>query len=190
LALGDVAGKGTAAALYAALVLGALRGHVQQTQCSPSCVLSHLHDELRQLEVERRFLAFSFAVFDSEKRTLRLSNAGLPYPMLLRAGVVEEIEIAGLPLGTMALGAAPRAEVEIALEPGDVVLFATDGVEESRGADGRTLGAERVAKVLLDHRGSSAPDIASAVLSAADAFAGGGAADDRTALVLKVRGGA
>ncbi|MEO1082993.1 MAG: SpoIIE family protein phosphatase, partial [Acidobacteriota bacterium] len=188
LALGDVAGKGTAAALYAALVLGALRGHVQQTQCSPSCVLSHLHDELRQLEVERRFLAFSFAVFDSEKKTLRLSNAGLPYPMLLRDGGVEEIEIAGLPLGTMALGAAPRDEVELILKPGDIVLLATDGVEESRDADGRGFGSDRVAEALLDHRESSAQDIARAVLSAANDFAGGGASDDRTALVLKVRG--
>ncbi|MEM1179423.1 MAG: SpoIIE family protein phosphatase [Acidobacteriota bacterium] len=189
LALGDVAGKGTAAALYAALVLGALRGHVQQTQCSPSCVLSHLHDELRQLEVERRFLAFTFAVFDSDSRSLQLANAGLPYAMLLRRGEVRELEVGGLPLGTMALGSAPRDELELVLEPGDIVLFATDGVEESRDAEGRAFGADRVGETLVAHRHLSAQEMAAAVLHAADSFADKKAAsDDRTALVLKVNG--
>jgi len=184
-ALGDVAGKGTPAALYAALVLGILRGYVQQTRCSPSCVMSHLDAELRQLDVERRFLAFTFAVYDSKTRQLHLANAGLPYPLLLRRGEVREIEVSGLPLGTLAMEKRPRSELTLSLEPGDLLLFASDGLEESRDPSGEVFGVERLARLMAEHADSSAQTIASELVAAADRF-GAGASDDRTALVLKL----
>lgn len=191
-AIGDVAGKGTGAALYGSLTVGLLRGgYAGDSQCDPPCVMAYLNDELRQLDVDRRFLAMGFAVYRSADRRLELSNAGLPYPWLIRDGRARELELGGLPLG--ATQHRERGSLVLELQPGDVVVFTTDGIDECSVPGGEPFGSERV-RELLEHETSRtrtwiAQDLADALVHATDEYLEGMQAnDDRTVLVLKVTG--
>ncbi|MCP3963552.1 MAG: SpoIIE family protein phosphatase [bacterium] len=186
IAVGDVAGKGTSAALYGSLAIGLLRGYMSDNRCDPSCVLGYLNEELRLLQAEKRFLALTFAIYDRGPSTLTVANSGLPYPLLVRAGEVREIEISGLPLGSMA--ATDYRHIEIELEAGDVVVFASDGIEECLDPDGEPFGEERVRRALLDLRHGSAQEVADGLLAATDGHMCGKceASDDRTVVVLRV----
>ncbi len=187
IAVGDVAGKGTSAALYGSLAIGLLRGYMSENRCKPSCVLGYLNEELRQLEAENRFLAMAFAVYDRHSRTLSVANAGLPYPLLVRAGEIREIEIGSLPVGAMA--AARYTHLEIDLQVGDVIVFATDGIDECRNQTGEPFGSKRLHQTLLElaPRGS-AQHIADGLLTATDRHLDGQGepSDDRTVVVLRV----
>ncbi len=185
IALGDVAGKGSAAALYGSLALGLLRGYAPESCGSPLAVLGYLNQELAQLSVERRFLALAYAVYDPKDRTLEIANAGLPYPRLLRGGEVHEIEASGMPLGAM-MNSAYEA-IQLTLEPGDVLVLASDGLEERLDATGAQFGGERLDECLRELAGGSAREIADGLIAAGDRFAGGvDPSDDRTLAVLKV----
>ncbi len=186
IAVGDVAGKGTSAALYGSLAIGLLRGYMSDNRCDPSCVLAYLNDELHQLQAEKRFLALAFAVYDHRDRGLSVANAGLPYPLLLRAGEIREIEASGVPVGAMTQ--ANYSHLELELEPGDVVVFTSDGIDECLDPDGRPFGHERVRSTLLALADDSADAIAAGLLAATERHLCGQceASDDRTVVVLRV----
>ena len=186
IAVGDVAGKGTSAALYGSLAIGLLRGYMSDNRCKPSCVLGYLNEELRQLQAEKRFLAMAFAVYDHPAKTLTVANAGLPYPLLIRGGEIREIETGSLPVGAMA--ATEYTQLELQLEPGDVIVFATDGIDECRNIAGEAFGFERLHQTLLDSATASAKKIAEGLLAATEGHLAGQCepSDDRTVVVLRV----
>jgi phosphoserine phosphatase RsbU/P len=187
LALGDVSGKGTAAALYGALAIGMLREHVVTHNCPPAEMLETLNARLQGGRLEARFIAMLFAVYEAPTRKLTISNAGCPYPLLLRDGQVREMQLQGIPLGLFP--STTYDEQTFDLLPGDVVVFASDGIVESDNAQDEEFGALRLAKVLK----AAAPNdaaraISTNILAATDAHSGPGWAphDDRTLLVLRV----
>src|SRR6266852_920251 len=187
LALGDVSGKGTAAALYGSLAIGILREHVVGHPCPPAEMLAMLNRRLHGVRLDARFIAMVFAVYDAGARRLTLANAGGPYPLLVRQGAVREIRLEGVPLGLF-----PETEYEetsLELQPGDFVLFASDGIHESENANKEEFGHVRLAALLA----SVLPDqlastISENILIATDEHSGVGLPphDDRTLLVLRV----
>jgi phosphoserine phosphatase RsbU/P len=187
LVLGDVSGKGTAAALYGSLATGIMREHVTEHPCPPAEMLAMLNNRLFGARLESRFIALIFAVYDAGSRRLTFANAGSPYPRLMRDGNVQELRIEGVPLGLFPENQYDETSVE--LQPGDTVLFASDGILESENYDKEEFGAERLAAVLRTVTPEeSAGDVANRVLNATDEFSGAGVAphDDRTLLVLRV----
>ncbi|HVS64400.1 MAG TPA: SpoIIE family protein phosphatase [Thermoanaerobaculia bacterium] len=182
-AVGDVAGKGASAALLGALTVGVLR-EIAPRQCPcPAEVLSSLGARLRALDVERRFVALAFAAFDPASRRVTLANAGLPYPILLRQGEAKEIELGGIPLGTLP-GAAWR-EVTLELEPGDTLILLTDGVTETE-RDGAPLDGTALLELVERLAGGSARELADGLLAAVQQLDGSGAPhDDRTIVVVR-----
>jgi sigma-B regulation protein RsbU (phosphoserine phosphatase) len=187
LALGDVSGKGTAAALYGALAIGILREHVVTHNCPPAEMLATLNDRLHGGRLDARFIAMLFAVYDAPNRRLTLANAGCPYPLLLRDGEVRELHLEGVPLGLFR--GTQYDEQTYDLVPGDVVLFASDGIVESDNSLGEDFGAERLAEILASvSPEDSARAIADKIFAATDVHSGPGWAphDDRTLLVLRV----
>jgi phosphoserine phosphatase RsbU/P len=187
LALGDVSGKGTAAALYGSLATGTLRELVVDHPSQPAEMLAMLNRRMLAARLDARFIAMLFAVYDAPNRRLTLANAGSPYPLLVRNGFVKEIHIEGVPLGLL-----PETEYDetfVDLEPGDIVLFASDGILESENAAEEQFGAQRLNDVLA----AVAPDrtaaeISESILEATDRYSGPGisAHDDRTLIVLRV----
>src|SRR5260221_6652861 len=98
-ALGDVSGKGTAAALFGSLAIGTMREHIVEHPCPPPEMLALLNRRLHGARLDARFIAMAFAVYDAGERRLTLANAGAPYPVLVRDGEVQQIRVAGVPLG-------------------------------------------------------------------------------------------
>src|SRR6202158_2466745 len=186
-ALGDVSGKGTAAALYSSLAIGIIREHIVEHPCPPAEMLAMLNARLHDARLDSRFIATLFSVYDAGTRRLTLSNAGGPYPLLVRDGVVQSIRVAGIPLGLLA--DTQYDEITLDLVPGDTVLFASDGILESANPAEEEFGADRLSSVLGSvSPQQSAVEIAAAILAATDEYSGAGIAayDDRTLVVLRV----
>jgi sigma-B regulation protein RsbU (phosphoserine phosphatase) len=186
-ALGDVSGKGTAAALYGTLAIGTVRELVAEHAGEPASMLALLNQRLLSARLESRFIAMLFAVFDASSRKLTLANAGGPYPLLVRDGQVQIIRLEGVPLGL--IPDTQYDETTIELQPGDVVLFASDGILESENAALEEFGQQRLSALLAGlSQEDSASLIAEQILQATDAHSGAGIAphDDRTLVVFRV----
>jgi phosphoserine phosphatase RsbU/P len=187
LALGDVSGKGTAAALYASLAIGILREHTQDHRCGPEEMLGVLNKRLTAVQVESKFVAMIFAVYDVNLRHLIIANAGSPRPILVRGGKAEKIQIEGTPLGMFE--EMEYENVTVALRDGDIVVFASDGILESMNVEKEEFGFERFSEVLNAIEPEiSCDEICKRILTATDEFSGrpDEAHDDRTLIVLRV----
>ena len=187
LVLGDVSGKGTAAALFASLAIGIVREHIVEHPCPPAEMLAMLNTRLHAVHFDSRFIATLFSVYDASTRRLTISNGGGPYPLLVRDGAVQSVRIAGIPLGLFP--DTQYDEITLELVPGDTVLFASDGILESFNADLEEFGADRLTDVLARVTPEqSAEAIAADILAATDDYSGAGVmpSDDRTLLVLRV----
>ena len=187
LALGDVSGKGTAAALLGALTIGVLRADTVDHAHAPAAVLATLNERINAARLNTRFVAMLFAVLDSTARQLTIANAGNPYPLIMRRGKIEEIPISGIPLGL--LPSTRYEPVSLDVQRGDTVIFVSDGILECQSSKHEAFGAERLAAVLISlPSNASAEEISSAILNATDAFSGQSCAlhDDRSLIVLRV----
>ena len=189
LALGDVSGKGTAAALLGALAMGIFRAHTVDRAGSPPEVLAALNDRIHAVGFDARFVVMLFAVLDSGTRQLTLANAGSPYPFLLRSGRVEEIAVAGTPLGL--LEGTRYDPVSLDMRLGDVFVFASDGILECQNREQEAFGAGHLAAVLTSlPQDAPAKDISSAILNATDEFSHETPVqnDDRSLIVFRLTG--
>jgi serine phosphatase RsbU (regulator of sigma subunit) len=132
LALGDVSGKGVAAALMMAKFSGDTR-YCILTETAPGPAANELNSLLCAAGIEEKFITLSLSVLDLPRRVLTIASAG-HLPILVRRadGRVEEIgeDIAGFPLGIMS--DSTYKQDEITLDPGDVVVIYSDGVTDSR----------------------------------------------------------
>jgi len=184
LAVGDVSGKGVPAALYGAVSSGMLR-ILEDTTESPVEVLHRLNAALvdRGSEV---FVCMCCALLDPKNRRLRVTNSGLPYPVLVQKNDARFIETPGLPLGVDAEPEYEEAVIDLA--PGDVVLIATDGTTETADPEGNLFGSERLLETVHANRRKSATDILRAVEKAVCRFGRDRPPfDDLTLIVLKAR---
>ena len=182
--LGDVVGKGLPAAMYAALVTGTLRG-IHKSGTDSASVLARLNERLLQRPILGRFCSTLYALFNPATRELIFSNAGMPLPLLVSGTVCRELGEGGLPSG-MFPGAAYAQHV-VQLGAGDCVLFATDGLHESRNQEGVEFCTEQLKEVWAQCGDKSANESADFVFDRQAAFSSGTAPyDDITAVVLKV----
>jgi phosphoserine phosphatase RsbU/P len=152
-------------------------------------MLQMLNLRMHGARLEARFIAMLFAVYDAAARRLTLANAGGPYPLLVRAGRAQEIRVEGVPLGLFPTN--DYEETTIDLEPGDIVLFASDGILESENNREEEFGSARLHALLADApRGISANELSEKIIAATDDHSGPGTNphDDRTLLVLRVTG--
>jgi sigma-B regulation protein RsbU (phosphoserine phosphatase) len=188
IAVGDVAGKGTPAALFGAMSIGILRGYGFQHRCGPGEMLRYMNQRLNLPRVGPRFLAMVFAVFDEMDMTLTVSNAGVPWPYLMRGGQIDKIPVAGMPLGL--LDEFEYDEWSQRLVAGDVVVMCSDGISEAMNRSLEMFGDTRLRTVIRENARRPAPDIAAALLDAVVEHSGGlkCLSDDCTVVVLKAAG--
>jgi Stage II sporulation protein E (SpoIIE) len=145
LVLGDVAGKGIAAALTASLAAGFLHAYAENA-ADPAALLTAASRSLRRVRTGRTMVAACGAELEAHERRLRWCNAGLPPPALRRGD-----EVIWLPGGGIPLGGLPRAvyqSQEEPLAPGDLLLFYTDGLIEATSPLGEMFGRERLGAAL------------------------------------------
>lgn len=165
--VGDVSGKGLPAALYAALAVGTLRG-VHKTSQDPGRVLSTLNDRLLLRGIPGRHTAIQYALFDPATARMRIVSAGMPGPLWLHGKQSRVLQIAGLPPGLFS--AATYDELILQLEPGDSVLFFTDGLSDARNALDQEFGVDGILDVCSRHLGESPLDLLGHLFSAIQDF--------------------
>ena len=132
IALGDVAGKGVAAALMMAKFSGDTRFCVS-TEGSPQMAIEKLNNLLCAAGIDEKFMTMSLSILDLERSRITFCSAGHPPLFLRRAdGRVEELgeDISGFPLGIMPDWQYKQLEVDI--YPGDVLVIYSDGVTDAR----------------------------------------------------------
>jgi phosphoserine phosphatase RsbU/P len=183
--VGDVSGKGAPAALYAALVSGILRSQARD-EPSPAEMLNAINLSLNHRRLDAQYLVLTCALWDDDKRTMRVANSGLPRPIYCHQGHAHMLEVAGLPLGMFE--DVSYDEVTIHAKPGDVFVFFSDGIVDASNAKDEQFGRNRVEYVIDKNAGASAQEIVDAIMKAADDFAAGAEVfDDQTIVVLKVK---
>ena len=183
IAFGDVSGKGAAAALYGALISGLLRTLAKRR--NPAELIQKLNETLLERKVDAQYATLLVALWQPLARRFLLSNAGSAPPLVLRKGDVIETRIEGVPIGL--LDHQKYDEVEIAAEPGDAVVFYSDGVDEQLSEKGEEYGRERIIRVLKKHGNEPPQVIADALMAAVDSFRGATPiSDDQTVVVLRV----
>src|SRR5208337_791226 len=99
--LGDVVGKGLPAAMFAALVMGTLRG-IHKTGTDTALVLERLNERMAQRPICGRFCSTLYALFNVATRELIFSNAGMPHPLLISGTTCRQLGEGGLPSGMFA----------------------------------------------------------------------------------------
>jgi sigma-B regulation protein RsbU (phosphoserine phosphatase) len=183
--LGDVSGKAAPAALFAALVSGIMRSAAQQHP-QPAQLLASLNDALQERKLESQYVTMLFALWDDENRTLQVANSGAVQPVFCRAGESVTVRAEGFPLGLFPN--VTYEELSLATQPGDAIVFVSDGILDAENAAEEMYGQERLSSLLCSHRDAPAEEIADAILSDVSRFQGDhDRFDDETIIVLKVR---
>jgi len=184
-ALGDVSGKGSAAALYGAVATGILRS-LSPHKLQPAELLRQLNQLVCDRRVEGRYMTICFATWQKVRRKLRLANAGQTQPLLWKDGHVEQIQLTGFPIGIF--DDATYEEWSVRLNPGDILLFFSDGLTEATNREGKFFGAGRIKDLLAANAKLSSSKLADRLLEEVEKFTQGGAiTDDRTLVVMKAK---
>jgi serine phosphatase RsbU (regulator of sigma subunit) len=185
--VGDVAGKGTAAAVLTGLARHTLRAIALRDE-QPEELLRFLNAALLAQSSDAAFCTVGCARLEPAAGggfEACLASGGHPYPLLVRAGgSSEEVVVRGTLLG---VEAEPVLEqVVVRLETGDTLVLYTDGVVDARDASGGRFGETRLQAAIDAAAGGSAEDVAAAVDEAVAAFEPDRTRDDRAILVLRV----
>lgn len=188
LVVGDVCGKGIAAAKSTALARYTLRGEALR-QARPSLILAGLNQAMLDWPADDpRFLTAIYATVRPRLgvTSARVSSAGHPLALIRRAD--GRVQTAGQP-GTL-LGLFSDLDLHdtrLMLRAGDSMILLTDGVTEARSHINRELyGDDRLKELITGLPNLSAARTATAIIKAARAFSGGVVSDDTAVLVLKV----
>jgi sigma-B regulation protein RsbU (phosphoserine phosphatase) len=191
LVMGDVMGKGVPAGLLMTLLRGMLRAEVLSGH-SPERILHDLNQLAQEdLAHSHRFVTLFYSDYDPRTRLLRYANAAHNPPLIWRRqrNQVDRLDAPGLLIGLQS--DADYGIAEILLEPGDVLLYYTDGVTEASGFSGERFDEERLVRNLQAacRSGIGAQEILDQLFARLDRFVGSDRQldDDASMVVLKVR---
>jgi serine phosphatase RsbU (regulator of sigma subunit) len=149
--VGDVAGKGVAAALVMARFSAEARACLR-TVPDLAAAICQLNTLMQPINLTDRFVTLAALMLDLTTHTATVVNAGHPSPLLRRAnGVIEEIVSkadSGPPIGV--LDGYPYVARQIVLRPGDVMILFSDGVTDSLDVQRRFLGTQGLHALLAD----------------------------------------
>jgi sigma-B regulation protein RsbU (phosphoserine phosphatase) len=184
IAIGDVSGKGVAAALYGALAGGLLRTFAPGRR-RPAALLEKLNHVLLERQVDARYVALLAVMWDAASRVLTMANAACLPPMICRGGQIIGPRVEGIPLGL--LPDRQYEEVEFQAEPGDVIALYSDGITDQVNPEGEDYGRSRLTRALTRSCLLSPQAIADHIFRDLDRFtAFAPAFDDQTLVILKV----
>ena len=185
IALGDVSGKGTAAALYGAVAIGIMRSLAPQ-KLQPAEMLKQMNQLVGERRIEGRFMTACFATWQKGRQKLRVANAGQSQPLLYKDHRCGKIELTGFPLGIYEDVAYD--EWGVTLEGGNILIFHSDGITETTNSEGQFFGTARLRELIEKHHDLPAAELADNILSEVDWFSRSAPlSDDRTLVVMKVR---
>jgi phosphoserine phosphatase RsbU/P len=183
--LGDVAGKGSPAALLAAAVLGMFSAEATyQTSTAP--LVLRLNRGLFRRGIESRFLTTFYGIL-GPNGSFTFTNAGHNPPVLVSAKGISRLETGGLVLGLFEH--ATFEEETVHLSPGDFIVIYSDGVTEAQNASGEEFSDDRLIACLERNRSCSPEAMLKAVVDEVRAFCGNEPQnDDVTVVAVRYEG--
>ena len=187
LVVGDIVGKGIAAALLMANLQASLRSQCAIAANQPQQMLQLVNRQFYENTPESAYATLFFAEYDDDSQCLRYANCGnLPALLLHKDGSVER-----LPSTTTVLGLFPQFDCATAgrpLSPGDTLALYTDGVTECCSPGGEEFGEQRLVEALQRHWQLPAEALVDAVIDELRRFSLSEQNDDITLIVAHCRG--
>ncbi|MEZ5416815.1 MAG: SpoIIE family protein phosphatase [Vicinamibacterales bacterium] len=150
--LGDVAGKGPAAALLTAKIQGLFTAQVGAT--TPAAAMRQVNQGLLKRQVDARYATVFYATL-SPAGLLTYCNAGHNPPLVVGASGVRTLAGSGMPVGLF--GGATYADEQTTLAPGDVLVMFSDGVTEALNPAGEEYGEARLVDEVSRQREAPLP---------------------------------
>ena len=190
IAIGDVSGKGIAAALTMASLQASLRGEASRMTDDLAAVVSNVNRLVYEASSSSRYATFFYAQYDPATRQLHYVNAGHNPPMLFHCSggewTVTRLETGGTVVGL--LESFPYQQATVTITPGDLLIAFTDGISESMNGADEEWGEERLKETVKGCAGLSPTEAIAHIMQTADKFvAGAKQHDDMTLVVLHAR---
>jgi sigma-B regulation protein RsbU (phosphoserine phosphatase) len=187
LAIGDVSGKGIAAALTMASLQASLRSEATRAPDNLAGLMSNVNRLLHEALASNRYATFFYGQYDPASRRLTYVNAGHNPPMVFHSSNgdcrVLRLEASGTVVGL--LDNATYQQAAVPLAPGDVFIAFTDGISEAMNAAQDEWGEERLIDTMKGCLKLPPGEIISCIMKSADNFAAGAKQnDDMTMIVL------
>ncbi len=189
IALGDVSGKGIAAALMMASLEASLRAEAMRGTDDLGALVQNVNRLVYDATAENRYATFFYAQYDPSERRLSYVNAGHNPPLLFRKHEsgwrIERLEAGGTVVGL--LPQFPYRQAAVTLEAADLLVIYTDGVTEAMNPTDEEWGEERMLEAVKRCDGLCAAETIEQLMRAADDFAAGAQQhDDMTLVILRV----
>lgn len=185
LAIADVSGKGTPAALLMANLQASLRALALDKE-QVNQIVARINNLIHRNTAEDKFITFFYGVVDTKEKTLVYVNAGHNPPILFHHdGSFQQLEKGGLLLGM--LPNVPYEQEEVKLQAGDVLILYTDGVTEALNEQDEEYGVTRLIEEVGRNLSLSSEQLVSKIVESVKTFAQSPLqSDDITILVGKM----
>jgi serine phosphatase RsbU (regulator of sigma subunit)/CHASE1-domain containing sensor protein/anti-sigma regulatory factor (Ser/Thr protein kinase) len=168
--IGDVSGKGIAAALVMANTQSVLRAVARRGSIPPGQVLAEANEVLYAYIPAGTFVTCFYGILDPKSGRIIYANAGHDPPYLQRNGDAQELMARGMPLGLMP--GMPYEEKESVLAAGDDLLFYSDGLVEAHDPEGEMFGFPRLRKLIMSQSAGSGEELVDFLLAELTRFTG------------------
>lgn len=188
IAVGDVSGKGIAAALLMASLQASLRGSAIQGTDDLTKLMSHVNKLVYEASTSNRYATFFYGQYDAKTGKLAYVNAGHNPPFLFRAnGKLERLEEGGAVVGMLPPEFIFYKQGEIEMRPGDLLVGFTDGISEAMNPVDEEWGEEKMIEAIHERINLSSEEMLEYLIEEADRFAAGAKQhDDMTLIVVKI----
>jgi phosphoserine phosphatase RsbU/P len=143
-----------------------------------------LNEALGERKVEARYATLCVLQWNPATREIVMANAGAIPPMICRAGEILKVNIEGVPIGL--LDEREYEEVRFQAQPGDMLVFYSDGIPDHMNAAGTEYGRGRLAQIVRARSGGPVCELIDAIFADLDRFSTT-AFDDQTIFVMKVK---
>ena len=181
----DAEGHSAPAAVMMAMTCALFRS-CPEMHAQPDKVIDFINRNLGNVNRES-FVTAIYAVYDATNRQVRIARAGHPLPILFRPAEGKARELACK--GVFVMGMDPYKHVpttEISLEPGDRLLFYTDGVAERFNSGDEPYGEERLCRMMERPHVANPQTLLNSIIQDLADFAGERPADDDQAMLLLI----
>ena len=184
LAVGDVAGKGSPAALLMALLLAMLRTLVDE-ELDPEALVTRLNAQIWRHSPGSRFITFFYAIYDPVSGTLTYVNAGQNPPLVRRGpGRYERLAATGIALGMF--DQSSYSAVDTRIDPGEMLVLYSDGITEAENPEGQPLEEAGLQVILDSYPDESPAGLSTQIIKGVERYAQASRfTDDLTILILK-----
>ncbi|HEY3838931.1 MAG TPA: PP2C family protein-serine/threonine phosphatase [Bryobacteraceae bacterium] len=197
IAIGDVAGKGIAAALLMASIQSIMRtqltaglqtgrnGNGHGRGGTVSRMVGELNRQLYANTSPEKYATFCFGLYDEEQMTFTYTNAGHLPPILLHDGQPQLLEVTGTVVGAFPL--MQYEERTVSMGPGDILVAYTDGIVEPENVYGEEFGADRMMEMVVKYQSETSDEIITRIMEAVPNWTGSQELFDDMTVVLARR---